>query len=140
MRRCLDNDNVRLISFGIRNISTEEIPFLQEESHRITIHWAHERQKWNLSDLRNLLAGRPVYLTVDVDGFDSSLMPATGTPEPGGMFWDDAIAIIQAVSACSRIVGADIVELAPAAGFHSCDFLAAKLAYRILTFAQESVR
>ena len=62
-------------------------------------------------------------------------MPATRTPEPGGLFWDDAIAIIRAASqAAGEIVGADIVELAPISGLHACDFLAAKLAYKILAY------
>ena len=62
-------------------------------------------------------------------------MQATGTPEPGGMFWQDAIDIIKAASKISNIVGADIVELAPIRQLHSCDFVAAKLAYKILGFA-----
>lgn len=138
MRRCLDHPNVSLISFGIRNISTEEIPFMQSMGERVNIFWAHNQQQWDLTKLATLINGRPVYLTVDVDGFDSSLMPATGTPEPGGLFWNDAINIIEAVAGCTTIVGADIVELAPGESLHACDFLAAKLGYRILSAACES--
>jgi agmatinase len=68
-----------------------------------------------------------------VDGFDSSVMPATGTPEPGGLFWQDVIEIITAASQAGTIVGADINELAPIPNFHSCDFLVAKLVYKILS-------
>ena len=72
-------------------------------------------------------------ISFDLDGFDSSLMQATGTPEPGGIFWSDAINIIKAASReANNIIGADIVELAPMIGLHACDFLAAKLAYKIL--------
>lgn len=139
MRRCLDHPNVSLIAFGIRNISKDEIPFTQSVGDRVNIFWAHEQQQWDLTKLANLINGRPVYLTVDVDGFDSSLMPATGTPEPGGLFWNDAINIIEAVARCTTIVGADIVELAPSEILHACDFLAAKLGYRILSAACDSV-
>lgn len=133
MRRCLDFDSVSLVSLGIRNISSEEIPFLEANSERIKIFWGHERTTWDTQLLENLINGRPVYLTIDVDGFDSSLMPATGTPEPGGIFWDDAIKILHTVAKSGRIMGADIVELAPQEGLHTCDFLAAKLAYRVLS-------
>lgn len=139
MRRCLDHPKVSLIAFGIRNISREEIPFMQSAGDRVNIFWAQDQQQWDLTKLADLIDGRPVYLTIDVDGFDSSLMPATGTPEPGGLFWNDAINIIEAVARCTTIVGADIVELAPSESLHACDFLAAKLGYRILSAACDSV-
>lgn len=83
LRRCLDYDHVSLVSFGIRNISSEEIPFLERNQYRIKIYWGKDRKTWDLSTLATHLKGRPVYLTFDLDGFDASLMPATGTPEPG---------------------------------------------------------
>ena len=135
MRRCLDAPGVRLVSVGVRNISAEEVPFLEANHQRIDIYWAKDRADWDIGKIVAPLAGRPVYLTFDLDGFDSSLMPATGTPEPGGLFWDDAIAVIRAAShVASEIVGADIVELAPIPGLHACDLLAAKLAYKILAY------
>ena len=135
IRRCLDNENVSLISLGIRNISSEEIPFLQANEHRIKIYWARDKKRWNLEEIVSHLKDRPVYLTFDLDGFDASLMPATGTPEPGGLFWDEVMEVIERASEVSNIVGADINELAPMENMHSCDFLAAKLAYKILAFA-----
>ena len=135
LRRCLDYDHVSLVSFGIRNISSEEIPFLEQNQHRIKIYWGKDKRNWDLSTLAVYLKDKPVYLTFDLDGFDASLMPATGTPEPGGLFWDDAIAIVSEATKVSRIVGADINELAPIPGLHSCDFLAAKLAYKIISLA-----
>lgn len=135
MRRCLDAPNVRLVSVGIRNISAGEIPFLEANRHRIEIFWAKDRASWDIGAIAAAVAGRPVYLTFDLDGFDASVMPATGTPEPGGLFWPETTAIIRAACAsASAIVGADIVELAPAPGLHACDFLAAKLAYKILGY------
>lgn len=136
MRRCLDHDNIRLVSVGIRNISAEEIPFLENSKDRIDIFWAKDKKSWSADDVARAVGDGPVYLTFDLDGFDSSLMPATGTPEPGGLFWDEVMETIGAVAASgANIVGADIVELAPRDGLHGCDFLAAKLAYKILSYA-----
>jgi agmatinase len=135
MRRCLDNPGVSLVSVGIRNISAGEIPFLEENRERIHIYWGKDRKTWNVDDIVSHLKGKPVYITFDLDGFDSSLMQATGTPEPGGIFWDDAVAILRAANAVAgKVVGADINELAPIEGLHSCNFLAAKLAYKMLAY------
>jgi agmatinase len=135
LRRVLDFKHLKLYSFGIRNISQTEIPFLEANKKRIKIYWAREKAKWNLKEIAAHFRGKPVYLTFDIDGLDASLMPATGTPEPGGLFWDDAMAIIREVSKAGHIVGADVNELAPKPNLHSCDFLAAKLAYKIMNFA-----
>lgn len=135
MRRCLDHENVRLVSVGIRNISAEEIPYLEENKERIEIFWAKDKAKHSAQQIADAVGTGPVYISFDLDGFDSSLMPATGTPEPGGLFWDETIEIIEAVSKQSNIVGVDIVELAPREGLHGCDFLAAKLAYKLLNYA-----
>lgn len=133
--RVMDNPISTLISCGIRNISAGEIPYLQANSHRIKIYWGKDRANWNVDEIVAPLKGRPVFITFDLDGFDSSLMWATGTPEPGGIMWDDAMKIISAAAKISNIVGADVVELAPIKGFHACDFLAAKLCYKILGYA-----
>lgn len=134
IRRCLDAPQLSVVSVGIRNISAEEIPFLEENRHRIHIHWAREKAKWTLDEIIAPLKGRPVYVTFDVDGFDASLMPATGTPEPGGLFWDDVMPILRAASEVATFVGADVNELAPRPELHGCDFIAAKLAYKILGY------
>ena len=134
IRRCLDNKNISLISFGIRNISKEEIPYLKKNSKRINIFWAKDKKKWDLKRFANLIKKKNVYLTFDVDGLDSSLMPATGTPEPGGLFWDETLEIIKIAAKNSNLVGADINELAPIKGFNSYNFLVAKLAYKILSY------
>lgn len=135
MRRCLDHKNVSLVSVGIRNISASEIPFYEANKKRVHIHWARDMKNWKLADILKPLKGKNVYLTFDIDGFDASMIPATGTPEPGGLFWNDAIDIITAASKVCTIVGADVNELAPQKGLHACDFLAAKLAYKILALA-----
>ena len=133
MRRCLDYKNVSIISFGIRNISQEEIPFLKKNKSRINIFWAKDKAKWDFKKFKRLIKNKTVYLTFDVDGLDSSIMPATGTPEPGGLLWDEALSIIKIATKNSNIVGADVNELAPIKGFNSYNFLVAKLVYKILS-------
>ena len=134
IKRCLDYPNVSLISFGIRNISKNEILFLKNNSSRINIFWAKDKSKWNLNKFKKLIKNKTVYLTFDVDGLDSSIMPATGTPEPGGLLWDETLNIIRIAAKNSKIVGADINELSPIKGFNSYNFLVAKLAYKILSY------
>ncbi len=134
IKRCIDNKNVSVISFGIRNISAEEIPILKKNKKRISIYWAKDKKKWNLKKFKKQIQNKDVYITFDVDGLDSSIMPATGTPEPGGIFWDEALEIIRIACKNSRIVGADVNELAPIKGFNSYNFLVAKLVYKILSY------
>ena len=134
IKRCLDFPNVSLISFGIRNISESEIPFLKKNSSRINIFWAKDKSRWNLNKFKKLIQNKTGYLTFDVDGLDSSIMPATGTPEPGGLLWDETLNIIRIAAKNSKIVGADINELSPIKGFNSYNFLVAKLAYKILSY------
>ena len=134
IRRCLDHKNVSIISFGIRNISGSEVKYLNKNKSRIKIFWAKDKNKWNLQSFKKHIKNKNVYLTFDVDGFDSSIMPATGTPEPGGLFWDETLNILKIAAKNSNIVGGDINELSPIKGFNSYNFLVAKLAYKILSY------
>tara|TARA_B100001121_G_scaffold98651_1_gene87282 strand:- start:2762 stop:3697 length:936 start_codon:yes stop_codon:yes gene_type:complete len=134
IKRCIDNKNVSVISFGIRNISAEEIPILKKNKKRINIYWAKDKKKWDLKKFKKQIKNKVVYITFDVDGLDSSIMPATGTPEPGGIFWNEALEIIRIACKNSRIVGADVNELAPIKGFNSYNFLIAKLVYKIVSY------
>lgn len=137
IRRCLDHPGVSALSFGIRNISREEVEWLDAGgSERVQIAWAREKRRWDLSALLEPIRDANVWITFDVDGLDASLMPATGTPEPGGLFWDDVMDVLDVASRrWGRVVGMDVNELAPLPGFHSPDFVAARLAYRMLGFA-----
>ena len=137
IKRCLDYKNVSVISFGIRNISESEVSFLKKNKARIDIFWAKDKLKWDLKKFKGMIKNKTVYITFDVDGLDSSIMPATGTPEPGGLLWDETLNIIKIAAKNSNIVGADINELSPIKGFNSYNFLVAKLAYKILSYTFE---
>ncbi len=88
MRRVLDLAGVSLVSVGIRAVSTEEVAFYDANRDRITIHWAKDQARWDIEEIVAPLRGRPVYVTFDIDALDSAVMPATGTPTPGGLgYW-----------------------------------------------------
>ncbi|MHC4917405.1 MAG: agmatinase [Planctomycetota bacterium] len=139
MRRCLAElpagGNPRLIQVGIRNVSEEGNRFRKSRRGRLRTLWAEDiladsRGRW-LEAVAELVGGRPVYLTVDLDGLDPSIMPATGTPEPGGLLWQHAVGLVECLAAHGRLVAAALVELAPQPANHAPDYLAAKLAYLI---------
>tara|TARA_B100000963_G_scaffold270066_1_gene238216 strand:+ start:910 stop:1791 length:882 start_codon:yes stop_codon:yes gene_type:complete len=140
IRRCLDYKNVKVVSLGIRNLSKSEMDFYKVNRDRIEIFWAKDKKNWDFKKITHLFKNKNVYITFDVDGFDSSIMPATGTPEPGGLFWDEALHLIKIVCKASNVVGSDINELAPIKNFDSFNFLVAKLAYKILSYVFEFKR
>jgi len=121
-------------SVGVRSLSEEEAEYL--ERHPLPI--------WSVRQFR-ALEGRwdpildtlsdQVFVTFDLDGLDPSSLPATGTPEPGGLDWYEAVDLLRAVSERARIVGFDVVELAPLPGQVASDFLAARLVYRLVGLA-----
>lgn len=119
-----------LFQIGIRNISAEEDAF-RRRCRRLQTVFAGETGY--LPKLVRFVRGKTVYLTVDVDGLDSSIMPATGTPEPGGLSWGELLEIVQTVCKHAAAVPvADVVELSPIAGMHAPDFLCARLVYEIM--------
>ncbi len=140
IKRCLDFKNVNVVSIGIRNLSKSEMNFYSKNRKRIKIFWAKDKSNWNTNNLFASLKNKNVYITFDVDGFDSSIMPATGTPEPGGLFWEEVLQIIKKTCQISNVVGADINELSPIKNFDSYNFLVAKLAYKILSYVFEFKR
>lgn len=122
------------VSVGIRAVSYEESKMIREE--KIPIYWARDvvgRTDW-IPEVVDQLSDE-VYLTIDVDGFDPSIMPATGTPEPGGLGWYETLKLIRATAERRRIVGADVVELSPIPGLHAPEFLCARLAVKIVTYS-----
>jgi agmatinase len=136
MRRCLDNPGVTLVSVGIRAVCQAEADFARANPQRVHIHWGRDQARYDIEAIVAPLAGRPLYVTFDIDGLDSALMPATGTPVPGGLAYLQALAIVRrACEVASEVVGADLVELAPMPGFHAANFTAAHLAYKMMTYA-----
>ncbi|HEV2386761.1 MAG TPA: agmatinase [Candidatus Acidoferrales bacterium] len=133
MRRVVEM--CRAVQVGIRSLSAEEAEAMPRLPTRV--YWAREIahqpvEVWGPSVVGDL--SEHVYLTVDLDGFDPAFVPATGTPEPGGLDWRQVTGLVRAVAAKRAIVGADVVELLPQPGDHASDFLAAKLVYKILAY------
>ena len=138
IKRCLDFKNVKVVSLGVRNLSKSEMKFYNNNRNRIEIFWGKDKKNWNLKKLIKLFKNKNVYITFDVDALDASIMPATGTPEPGGLLWEEVLPIIKKVCQTSKIIGADIIELAPINKFNSYNFLVAKLVYKILAYIFEN--
>ena len=131
MRRCLQH--ARLTQVGIRSLSTEEAEILPKLNTTV-FYDASMRQdpSWIEAVVESL--AEDVYVTIDVDGLDPAIMPATGTPEPGGLSWAEITTLLRTVAARRRIVSADIVELSPIPGMVAPSFLCAKLIYKLLTY------
>lgn len=131
IRRIHEKWTTPILQLGIRGISKEEVQYREE--NRETIFWKDAPQIWKEGIDHSLIPdGFPekIYLTFDVDGLDASLMPATGTPSPGGLFWHQIEEIFSVIRASGRtVVGFDVVELAPLKGFHAPDFTAAVATY-----------
>jgi agmatinase len=131
MRRVLDLAPVTQV--GIRSLSTEEAAALPNLSSTV-FYDVNMRRDPNWVDRVVDSLGDPVYITIDVDGLDPAIMPATGTPEPGGLSWYEALALLRQVVRQRRVIGCDVVELSPIPGLVAPNFLCAKLVYKILTY------
>ena len=135
-RVCEILDPARLVQVGIRAQSSEEALFIKERGVR-TIY-AHQIRATDSATWQDqVLAGLSdeVYLSIDVDGLDPSIMPSTGTPEPNGLLWAEIVGLMRRVGERKRIVGCDLVELAPVRGVVHPDLTTAKLAYKLMNFA-----
>jgi agmatinase len=131
MRRVLEY--ARCTQVGIRSLSTEEAEVASALPTEIFYDFnMRDDPDWMDRVVDSL--SETVYITIDVDGFDPAIMPATGTPEPGGLGWREALALIRRVIESRRVVGCDIVELAPMAGNVAPNFMCAKLIYKILSY------
>jgi agmatinase len=134
MRRILDL-RATIVPVGIRNVSLEEHRFIRSKRIEVvTARQCHMDDDW-VDRVLNAL-GEKVYVTIDIDGFDPSFAPGTGTPEPGGLDWYQVIGLLRLVAAEKTIVGADIVEVMPIPGQAVTEFLAARLAYKLVCYAQ----
>ncbi len=129
----------RTSQVGIRSLSEPEAELVKEQSlpmwlaSEIRAQTLHGRQDW-IEEVVASLSGS-VYVTVDIDAFDPSLVPGTGTPEPGGLGWYDVVDLLSAVSRARRIVGCDVVELSPLVEGHVSPVVAAKLVYKMIGLA-----
>jgi len=131
MRRVLEY--ARCTQVGIRSLSAEEARAVP--SLATTIFYDHNmRDDPNWIDRVVDSLSDTVYITIDVDGFDPAIMPATGTPEPGGLSWREGLSLLRRVIESKNVVGCDIVELAPMPGNVAPNFLCAKLVYKILSY------
>lgn len=132
MKRVQEIPQVRkIISVGVRSLAEAEIPNLNTK-HTFFSHQLDREGRWMDQVIAQLES--PIYVTFDVDVFDSALMPSTGTPEPGGLDWKTTIAFLKKVAKSKKIVGFDVVELSPQKGNHAPDYLTAKLVYQLLSF------
>lgn len=131
MRRTLDYAPVTQV--GIRSMSTEEAEAAPRLNTTIFYDTTMRNDPRWIDRVIDTLSG-PVYITIDVDGLDPAIMPATGTPEPGGLSWYEILALLRATIERRPVVGADLVELSPLPGLMAPNFLCAKLVYKILTY------
>ena len=122
-----------IVQVGVRSLSREEFALAQNPPPNLhTFLWNAEAPSLpNLQDVIDHLS-EDVYVSIDLDALDPSLMPAVGTPEPGGMGWGHLMHLIDSVARHRRIVGFDVVELSPNEGPHACAYTAAKLVYKLI--------
>ncbi len=131
MRRTLEF--ARTTQVGIRSLSTEEAAAAPTLPTQIFYDFNMRNDPDWIARVVDSL-GETVYITIDVDGFDPAIMPATGTPEPGGLSWYEALTLLRRVIERRTVVGCDIVELSPMPGHVAPNFLCAKLIYKILSY------
>jgi agmatinase len=125
---------INLVQIGIRAQCIEESELIKK-SKNIHTYYAHSirnNSKWRDDAIKNLTEN--VYLTIDADGFDPSIMPAVGTAEPRGLFWDETLSFLQKVAQTKNIVGFDVVECAPMKGTILSEYTLAKLVYRLIGY------
>ena len=121
--------NTNLIQVGIRSMDVSELDHM-DENH---VYFAHDLyEDWQDDAIGQMTPN--VFITIDLDAFDPSIMPSTGTPEPGGLFWYETLEFLKMMFKKKNVVGFDIVELCPNENEKSSDFLAAKLYYKMLSY------
>jgi agmatinase len=135
MKRVYDM-GLPIVQVGIRAQCIEEAQLIKK-SKLISTYYAHQIRKdarWIDKVIKDL--NNDVYITIDADGFDPSIMPAVGTAEPNGLFWNETLDLLRKVASSKNIIGFDIVECAPAKGTILSEYTLAKLAYRIIGYIE----
>ena len=138
-RRLLESPAVdQILQLGIRSVCTEEVAFVRAHPDRTRVWYAEAVHAggWREEFIARV-TGRRVYLTIDVDGLDPAIIPATGTPEPDGLTWTETLDILRTLTQHATVVGLDCVELAPVAGLHGADFAVAKLLYKTISYVMQ---
>ncbi len=135
MRRVIDNGGGPVLQLGIRSLSVDEAAFITDQPASVRTFFAEQVHAGeHRAALGEFVRGKLVFLTIDVDCFDAALMPATGTPEPDGLLWQEVLEIVRTVAAESRrVLAFDVMELAPIPGQQAPDYLAAKLTYKVMS-------
>lgn len=123
--------HTNLVQVGIRSMDDSEMPYLNREKCFFG-EAIYGKTDWMQKAID--LLGEEVYISFDLDGLDPSIMPATGTPEPGGLNWNHTIQFLKMVFQQRKVLGFDLVELAPIEGFKAPQFLVAKLYYKMLSY------
>ena len=131
MRRTLEH--APAVQVGIRNISEAEVRALPSLKTTIFYDW-NMRNDPQWIDKAVAALSDDVYITIDLDGLDPGLIPATGTPEPGGLSWRELTSLLRKTFETRRVVACDVVELCPIPGMHAPNFIAARLVYKLLTY------
>lgn len=135
-RRLLESSQIeQVLQLGIRSVCAEEIAFARSHPDRVVIWYAEAVHdgSWRKAFVERV-KGRRVFLTIDVDGLDPSIVPTTGTPEPDGLTWQETLEILRMLNEHAEVIGIDCVELAPLPGLHMADFAVAKLVYKAISY------
>jgi agmatinase len=121
-----------ILAVGIRSVSPEEADYVERSKHKVL--YAHEMYKKDLTSEMNKVLGDNLYITFDIDALDPAIVPSTGTPEPGGLEWYPTLDILRTAIKGRKIIGFDIVELAPDDINHHSQFTTAKLLYKMMAY------
>jgi agmatinase len=139
MRRVIDNGGGPVLQLGIRSLSTDEAEFIRTQPDTVETFFAEDvHANRHQQRLAEFVRGKQVFLTIDIDCLDAALMPATGTPEPDGLSWNEVLEAVRIVAShAGRVLAFDVMELAPLPGISAPDYLAAKLVYKAMSIIMQ---
>ena len=140
MRRLLEL-GVHVTAVAVRSVDKSEAPLLEGDLRRTFL--AHEvagRLEERIEEIVASLPSEHLYITIDLDGLDPSVVPAVGTPVPGGLGWRETLSLLRALFQAKTVVGADVVELSPREGLHLADSAAARLVYKMIAYRAEKLQ